>query len=85
MTSLFESESFAIVQIDWGTGQTGYELVDKRSADGEPAIETFLTGPLARAFEDQMALWKKNTPEQEAVEEKIVALLTTNRLPLRMH
>lgn len=84
MHSLFESDSFAVVQVDYGD-QTGYELVDKRAEPGTPAAETFLQGALARAFEDQIAAWKLDTPTQEVVDEKIDALMTTNRIPLYIH
>ena len=79
MQMLYDSESFAVVQIHANAPEQsapapiipqlarhGFEIVDKRSGK-----EVYLDGSWAEMFQQRLSAWAQNTPTQEEIEDTL--------------
>jgi hypothetical protein len=96
MQMLYDSDSFAVVQIhanapDESTAAAprprapqlerhGFEIVDKRSGK-----EVYLDGSWAEMFQQRLAMWQQNTPSQEEVEDTLDSFTGLAHTPVVLH
>jgi hypothetical protein len=86
MQMLYNSESFAVLQIDAGLpeGESaggGLEIVDKFARKG-----IFIQGAVARGFKQGVqALIDGGSPSQEALDDYISAYTTLAQQPVHLH
>jgi hypothetical protein len=93
MELLYESESFAVVQIHANAPEDlapppvtpelarhGYEIVDKRSGK-----QVYLDGSWAEMFQERLNGWKKDTPTQEEVEDALEGYSGLATTPVSLH
>ncbi len=85
MEVLYDSESFAVVQLDWGTaeghpGRGGYEIVDKRARQ-----DIFLEGLVAEGFKAGVQALMRTDPSQEDFDTFIEGYAELGRQPLTLH
>lgn len=95
MLMLYDSESFAVVQLmlpapaepaaegaDSGLalGHHGFEILDKRSRKG-----LYLDGVWADMFQARIAAWQQDTPTQEEVESTLAGYAVLAQNPMIIH
>ena len=88
MQLLYNSDSFAVLQIDLDTpdpqpeGGTrgGYEIVDKFARKG-----IFIEGEVARSFKDGVQALIDSGPTEEALDEYIAGYTTLAQQPMHLH
>ncbi len=95
MQMLYDSDSFAVVQIHANAEQdaqagaaprppqlarNGFEIVDKRSGK-----EVYLDGSWAELFQQRLNVWQQKTPTQEEVEDTLEGYAELAQTPLGMH
>jgi hypothetical protein len=85
MEVLYDSESFAVVQLDWPTGEGrpdrgGYEIVDKLARQ-----DIFLEGLVAEGFKAGVQALLENAPSQEDFDTFIEGYAELGRQPLTLH
>ena len=93
MELLYDSESFAVVQIHANAPEAlaprpvipqldrhGYEIVDKRSGK-----QVYLDGSWAEMFQQRLNGWKKDTPTQEEVEDMLEGYSGLATTPVSLH
>jgi len=93
MQMLYDSDSFAIVQIQANAPEEstpapavpqlarhGFEIVDKRSGK-----EVYLDGSWAEMFQQRLSAWAQNTPTQEEIEDTLEGYSGLANTPMSMH
>ena len=89
MQMLYNSDSFAVLQIEFGEPASaaeglvrgGYEIVDKFARKG-----IFIEGAVAQSFHDGVqALIEKVGPTEEALDEYIASYTTLAQQPMHLH
>ncbi len=85
MEMLYDSESYAVVQLDWATGEGlpgrgGYEIVDKLARQ-----EIFIEGLVAESFKAGVQALMRNEPSQEDFDAFIERYAELGRQPLALH
>jgi hypothetical protein len=89
MQMLYNSDSFAVLQIEFGVpdadaeGATrgGFEIVDKFARKG-----IFIEGAVAQSFKDGVqALIDSGSPSQEALDDYIAGYTTLAQQPVHLH
>ena len=90
MQMLYDSESFAVVQMVATSTETGhhqpqllrqgFEIVDKRHGR-----EVYLDGSWAQLFEERLKLWREKAPTQEEVETTLEGYAALAQTPLALH
>ena len=93
MQMLYDSESFAVVQIHANAPEQsapaptipqlarhGFEIVDKRSGK-----EVYLDGSWAEMFQQRLLAWQKDTPTQEEVENMLEGYSGLATTPVSLH
>lgn len=94
MLMLYDSESFAVVQLMLPAPATaaageaaagpvwahGFEILDKRSGKG-----LYLDGLWADMFQARIAAWQQDTPTQEEVESTLAGYAVLAQNPMVIH
>ena len=88
MQLLYNSDSFAVLQIEFGLpdapaeggGRDGYEIVDKFARK-----EIFLEGAMAQHFKEGVEALIKNSPSQEELDEYIGRFTQLAQQPVVLH
>jgi hypothetical protein len=88
MQMLYNSDSFAVLQIDVPASEAGlvasarggYEIVDKFARKG-----IFIEGALAQSFKDGVQALIESGPDEQALDDYIGAYTTLAQQPLLMH
>jgi hypothetical protein len=89
MQMLYNSDSFAVLQIEFGLpdaeaeGNTrgGFEIVDKAARKG-----IFIEGAVAQSFKDGVqALIEGGSPSQEVLDDYIAGYTTLAQQPVHLH
>ena len=93
MQMLYDSESFAVVQIHANAPEEsaplptiphlvrhGFEIVDKRSGK-----EVYLDGSWAEIFQQRLSAWAQNTPTQEEIEDTLEGYSGLANTPVSLH
>jgi len=93
MQMLYDSDSFAIVQIQANAPEEstpapavpqlarhGFEIVDKRSGK-----EVYLDGSWAEMFQQRLSEWAQNTPTQEEIEDTLEGYSGLANTPMSLH
>jgi len=89
MQMLYNSDSFAVLQIEFGLADTqaeggargGFEIVDKFARKG-----IFIEGAVAQSFKDGVqALIEGGSPSQEVLDDYIAAYTTLAQQPVHLH
>ena len=89
MQMLYNSDSFAVLQIDVGVaeadaasgGRGGLEIVDKFARKG-----IFIQGAVAQSFKDGVqALIEAGSPSEEALDDYIAAYTALAQQPVHLH
>ena len=88
MQLLYNSDSFAVLQIEFGQpdapaeegGRGGYEIVDKFARKG-----IFIEGDVARSFKDGVQALIDKGPTEEALDEYIAGYTTLAQQPMHLH
>lgn len=88
MQMLYNSDSFAVLQIDFdapdaqaeGGNRGGYEIVDKFARKG-----IFIEGEVARSFKDGVQALIDSGPTEEALDEYIAGYTTLAQQPMHLH
>ncbi len=83
MLMLYNSDSFAVVQFDLGSGtpqRGGYEIVDKFARK-----EIFLDGVAAQQFKAAIDALVQTSPSEEELDELIGRYTTLAQQPLVLH
>ena len=96
MQMLYDSDSFAVVQIHANADETkvgigsalptpqlarhGFEIVDKRSGK-----EVYLDGSWAELFQQRLNVWQQKTPTQEEVEDMLEGYAELAQTPVSVH
>ncbi len=96
MQMLYDSDSFAVVQIHANSAEgaapeayapaqpqlarQGFEIVDKRSGK-----EVYLDGSWAEVFARQLKGWQDHTPTQEEVESTLAGYAELAHTPVVLH
>jgi len=93
MHMLYDSESFAVVQIHANAPEAsapapaipelarhGFEIVDKRSGK-----EVYLDGSWAEMFQQHLSAWAKDTPTQEEIEDTLEGYSGLATTPVSLH
>jgi hypothetical protein len=87
MQMLYNSDSFAVLQIEFGApdaqaegSRGGYEIVDKFARKG-----IFIEGDVARSFKDGVQALIDSGPTEEALDEYIAGYTTLAQQPMHLH
>jgi hypothetical protein len=86
MQMLYNSDSFAVLQIEFGLPETegvkrgGFEIVDKFARKG-----IFIEGAVAQSFKDGVQALIDSSPTQEALDEYIAGYTTLAQQPVNLH
>jgi len=88
MQMLYNSDSFAVLQIDFGLpdadaaagSRGGFEIVDKFARKG-----IFIEGAVAQSFKDGVQALIESGPSQEALDEYIAGYTTLAQQPVILH
>ena len=89
MQMLYNSDSFAVLQIDFGLADAGvagasrggFEIVDKFARKG-----IFIEGAVAQSFKDGVqALIDSGSPSQEVLDDYIAGYTTLAQQPVHLH
>ena len=93
MQMLYDSESFAVMQIHANAPEEsapvpavpelarhGFEIVDKRSGK-----EVYLDGSWAELFQQRLNVWQQKTPTQEEVELTLEGYAELAHTPIALH
>jgi hypothetical protein len=88
MQMLYNSDSFAVLQIDFGApdaqaeggSRGGYEIVDKFARKG-----IFIEGAVAQGFKDGVQALMDSGPTEEALDEYIAGYTTLAQQPMHLH
>ena len=89
MQMLYNSDSFAVLQIDFaladgqaeGAPRGGFEIVDKFARKG-----IFIEGAVAQGFKEGVqALIDSGSPSQEALDDYIAGYTTLAQQPVHLH
>lgn len=89
MQMLYNSDNFAVLQIDVGgpeaesapsVSRGGFEIVDKFARKG-----IFIEGAVAQSFKDGVQALIETGPSQEALDEYIAAYTTLAQQPVHLH
>lgn len=86
MQMLYNSDSFAVVQIDVNEpaasalSRGGYEIVDKFARK-----EIFIQGALAERFKTEVQALAENDPSEEAIDAYIAGFAVLMQQPLTLH
>ena len=88
MQLLYNSDSFAVLQIEFGLpdapaeggGRDGYEIVDKFARKG-----IFLEGEVARCFKDGVQALIDAGPSEEALDDYIAGYTELAQQPMVVH
>jgi hypothetical protein len=88
MQMLYNSDSFAVLQIEFGapdaqaegSSRGGYEIVDKFARKG-----IFIEGDVARSFKDGVQALIDSGPTEEALDEYIAGYTTLAQQPMHLH
>ena len=88
MQLLYNSDSFAVLQIEFGLpdasaeggGRDGYEIVDKFARK-----EIFIEGALAESFKVGVQALIDSGPTEEALDEYIAGYTTLAQQPMHLH
>jgi hypothetical protein len=88
MQMLYNSDSFAVLQIEFGVpdadaeGATrgGFEIVDKFARKG-----IFIEGAVAQSFKDGVQALIETGPSQEAMDDYIAGYTTLAQQPVNLH
>jgi hypothetical protein len=89
MQMLYNSDSFAVLQIDLGVSEAGapdgsrggFEIVDKFARKG-----IFIEGAVAQSFKDGVqALIDGGSPSQEVLDDYIAGFTTLAQQPVHLH
>ncbi len=88
MQMLYNSDSFAVLQIDFGApdaqaeggSRGGYEIVDKFARKG-----IFIEGDVARSFKDGVQALIDSGPTEEALDDYIAGYTTLAQQPMHLH
>ena len=88
MQMLYNSDSFAVLQIEFGEPATGtegparggYEIVDKFARKG-----IFIEGAVAQSFHDGVQALIDKGPTEEALDEYIAGYTTQAQQPMHLH
>ena len=88
MQMLYNSDSFAVLQIDFGApdapaeggGRGGYEIVDKFARKG-----IFIEGEVARSFKDGVQALIDSGPTEEALDDYIAGYTSLAQQPMHLH
>jgi hypothetical protein len=88
MQMLYNSDSFAVLQIEFGladasaegTGRGGFEIVDKFARKG-----IFIEGAVAQSFKDGVQALIETGPSQEAMDDYIAGYTTLAQQPVNLH
>ena len=89
MQMLYNSDSFAVLQIEFGLAgagaesapRGGFEIVDKFARKG-----IFIEGAVAQGFKDGVqALIDSGSPSQEALDDYIAGYTTLAQQPVHLH
>lgn len=88
MQMLYNSDSFAVLQIEFGLpgaateggSRGGYEIVDKFARKG-----IFIEGAVAQSFKDGVQALIDSGPTEEALDEYIAGYTTLAQQPMHLH
>jgi len=88
MQMLYNSDSFAVLQIEIGEPESGaegvarggYEIVDKFARKG-----IFIQGAVAQSFHDGVQALIEKGPTEEAMDEYIAGYTTLAQQPMHLH
>jgi hypothetical protein len=88
MQMLYNSDSFAVLQIDIRMGgedaavpsRGGFEIVDKSARKG-----IFIEGAVAQGFKDGVQALIESGPSEEALDDYIAAYTTLAQQPVHLH
>jgi hypothetical protein len=88
MQMLYNSDSFAVLQIEFGEpdeqaeggSRGGYEIVDKFARKG-----IFIEGDVARCFKDGVQALIDSGPTEEALDDYIAGYTTLAQQPMHLH
>jgi hypothetical protein len=86
MQMLYNSDSFAVLQIEFGLAgdegvqRGGFEIVDKFARKG-----IFIEGAVAQSFQDGVQALIDSGPTQEAVDDYIASFATLAQQPVMLH
>jgi Protein of unknown function (DUF3567) len=88
MEMLYNSDSFAVLQIEFGLADTqaeggtrgGFEIVDKFARKG-----IFIEGAVAQSFKDGVQALIDSGPTQEALDDYIAGYTTLAQQPVHLH
>ncbi len=88
MQMLYNSDSFAVLQIEFGEPATGaegpvrggYEIVDKFARKG-----IFIEGAVAQSFHDGVQALIEKGPTEEALDDYIAGYTTLAQQPMHLH
>ena len=88
MQMLYNSDSFAVLQIEFGLPEAqadggsrgGYEIVDKFARKG-----IFIEGAVAQSFKDGVQALIDAGPSEEALDDYIAAYTTLAQQPVTLH
>jgi hypothetical protein len=88
MQLLYNSDSFAVLQIEFGLSDVpaeggsrgGYEIVDKFARKG-----IFIEGAVAQSFKDGVQALIDSGPSEEALDEYIAGYTTLAQQPMHLH
>ena len=88
MQMLYNSDSFAVLQIEYGRpdaqadggSRGGYEIVDKFARKG-----SFIAGPAAQSFQDGVPALIDRGPTEEALDDYIAGYTTLAQQPMNLH
>ena len=88
MQMLYNSDSFAVLQLEFGAPadgaegklRGGYEIVDKFARKG-----IFIEGAVAQSFHDGVQALIENGPTEEALDDYIAGYTTLAQQPIHVH
>ena len=88
MQMLYNSDSFAVLQMEFGepaagaegSVRGGYEIVDKFARKG-----IFIEGAVAQSFHDGVQALMEKGPTEEALDEYIAGYTTLAQQPMHLH
>lgn len=88
MQMLYNSDSFAVLQIEFGVpgddtatpSRGGFEIVDKSARKG-----IFIEGAVAQSFKDGVKALIESGPSEEALDDYIAAYTTLAQQPVHLH
>jgi hypothetical protein len=88
MQMLYNSDSFAVLQIEFGLADAaaegaargGFEIVDKFARKG-----IFIEGAVAQSFKDGVQALIETGPSQEAMDDYISGYTTLAQQPVNLH